>query len=175
MKKLNIVLPILITLFLVNLSFPNITAQENKVVKQKPSSVPIYSVSKYNPKGNPEEDLKKTVKLAKADGKRILLQVGGDWCGWCKLMNKYFHDNKAVAKVLAKDFIIMKVNYSTANRNKGFLSKYPKVSSYPYLFVLDSNGKLLHSQATEVLEKNRSYSEEAILKFLNKWAPKRSS
>jgi thiol:disulfide interchange protein len=134
---------------------------------------PVYSVESYDPKRDAAEDLKQTIAKAKPAGKRILVQVGGDWCGWCHLMNKYFHENEKVATALQKDFIIQKVNYSEENRNEVFLSKYPKVKGYPHLFVLESDGTLLHSQDTSELEEGKGYNERVVLEFLAKWAPKK--
>lgn len=145
------------------------------VAENQTVSAPVYSVAKYGPERDAEEDLTMTVRQATQDGKRILLQVGGDWCGWCLTMNAYFHENANVAQALSRDFIIMKVNYSDENQNKKFFKAYPEVRGYPHIFVLDSDGKLLHSQGTGVLEKGGSYSEEALLKFLSKWAPEQSS
>ena len=139
--------------------------------KSPSTAQPVYSVEKYDPQRDAAEDLKATI--AKAKGKRILMQVGGDWCGWCHLMNKYFHENEKVAAVLAKDFIIQKVNYSEENRNQDFLSKYPAIKGYPHIFVLESDGTLLHSQNTADLEEGKGYSEKAVLEFLAKWAPRK--
>src|SRR5262245_38609169 len=132
---------------------------------------PVYSVDSYDSKRDPAADLKLTI--AKAKGKRILVQVGGDWCGWCHLMNKYFHENEKVAAALARDFVIQKVNYSQENQNKEFLGQYPAIKGYPHLFVLESDGKLLHSQNTEELEEGKGYSERAVLEFLARWAPRK--
>lgn len=139
-----------------------------------PAVAPVYTVENYDPKRNPEEDLKATVKRAQSEEKRILVQVGGNWCGWCKLMNKYFHENPKVAGVLARDFLIMKVNYSKENENREFLKKYPSIPGYPHIYVLDSSGKLLHSQGTAALEEGKSYSEKKMLEFLGTWAPKKA-
>lgn len=134
---------------------------------------PIYSVETYDPKRDPAADLKLSIEQAKPAGKRILVQVGGDWCSWCHLMNKYFHENEKVAAALAKDFIIQKVNYSEENRNKEFLAKYPTIKGYPHLYVLESDGTLLHSQNTADLEEGKGYNERVMLDFLAKWAAKK--
>ena len=149
-------------------------ADQAEAKPAKPIVAPVYTVDTYDPKRSPEDDLKMTAKKATADGKRILIQVGGDWCGWCKLMNKYFHENEKVAAVLAKDYVIMKVNFSKENENKEFLKQYPSAQGYPHLYVLDSDGKFLHSQGTAVLEEGKNYSEKAMLEFLAKWAPARA-
>jgi len=66
--------------------------------------------------------------------------------------------------------VVLKVNYSDENENKDFLGKYPKIRGYPHLFVLDSDGKLLHSQGTAELEEGKGYNEQKVMAFLSKWA-----
>lgn len=39
----------------------------------------IYSVDQYDPDRDVETDLRETIELAKADRKRIILEVGGQW------------------------------------------------------------------------------------------------
>ncbi len=39
----------------------------------------IYTVSKYDPKRDATKDLAATVQRAKAEGKHIILEIGGDW------------------------------------------------------------------------------------------------
>ena len=39
----------------------------------------FYTVSKYDPQRNPAKDLEAAVKRAKAEGKRIILEIGGHW------------------------------------------------------------------------------------------------
>ncbi len=131
--------------------------------------VPVYSVKVYDPKRKPSEDLKETVRLAEAGKKRILLQVGGAWCGWCRAMNTFFQEHEKVARTLAENYLIMKVNWSPENPNGFFLKDYPDIESFPHLFVLESDGAFLHSQPTEGFEQRGSYSEKKLLEFLEKW------
>lgn len=69
------------------------------------------------------------------------------------------------------------VNWSIDSQNKAFLANYPKVSGYPFFFVLSANGKLLDAQPTDPLETDHKiqggYNHSAILEFLTKWAPSR--
>jgi hypothetical protein len=65
--------------------------------------------------------------------------------------------------------LVLKVNYSTDNKNADFLSKYPTIPGYPHFFVLDSDGTFLHSQGTGALEEGRGYNEQVFLDFLDKW------
>ncbi len=139
--------------------------------EQAPPGI-VYSVDKYDPTRNAAADLDQTVRQANQSGKRILLEVGGNWCGWCRALEKFIHATPSVTDALRNNYIIMKVNMSEENRNQEFLGRFPKIKGYPHIFVLDAAGNLLHSQETGVLEEAKSYSEKRFLDFLNQWAPK---
>ena len=70
-----------------------------------------------------------------------------------------------------KNFVTLKINVSPENMNEKFLSAYPAIPGYPHLFVLDSDGKLLHSQNTSELELGKSYNPDKVEAFLKHWAP----
>jgi thioredoxin-related protein len=127
--------------------------------------------AKFDPKRDPATDLKAAVKQATAEKKRILLDVGGEWCGWCHLLDKTFAGDPVLTDLLATKFVVMKVNFSEENENQPFLSKYPEFNSYPHLIVLDSNGKLLLAQNPVIFEKGKGYDPRALETFLKKWAP----
>jgi len=138
---------------------------------QHTSAAAVYSVDQYDPARDAAADLAETSRLAKESDKRILVEVGGNWCKWCRAFDKFIHNTPAVATALRDGYIVMKVNMSEENRNEAFLSRYPKIEGYPHIFVLDPDGKLLHSQDTGLLEEGKSYSERHFLEFLSKWAP----
>lgn len=128
------------------------------------------NTEKFDPKRDPSEDLKAAIKLAQKSNKKILLDIGGEWCIWCHRLDKFFEDNADINKFLKDNYIVMKVNYSPENKNDKFLSQYPKVAGYPHLFVLNKDGKLLHSQNTGDLEKGKGHDREKVMTFLKKWA-----
>ncbi|MEZ0325532.1 MAG: thioredoxin family protein [Fimbriimonas sp.] len=126
--------------------------------------------AKFDPKRDAAKDIADAVVLAKKQNKRIILDVGGEWCGWCKKLDKFFETDMESAEILKKKFIVVKVNYSQENENKTVLSKYPEIKGYPHLFVLDKNGKLLHSQDTGLLETGDHHDHDKVLAFLTKWS-----
>jgi thiol:disulfide interchange protein len=133
---------------------------------------PRYTpVTKYDPGRNADRDITEAIAEAQNTGKRILLEVGGDWCHWCHIMDDYFDKHPKLAASRDSNFITVKINFSPQNENEKVLSKYPKIPGYPHLFVLDTNGKLLHSQFTGELEQEESYNLQKFTDFLNKWAP----
>jgi len=146
------------------------TAREN--VKEETLSQSFYTVEHYGDDRITDEDLTRTIARAHTEKKRILLQVGGEWCGWCKLLTNFIEKNDTVRSSLEKNYLLMKVTYTQKQPNEAFLSKYPKIVGYPHLFVLDDNGKLLHSQETSPLEEGKGYNEGRILAFLEEWKRK---
>jgi hypothetical protein len=146
--------------------------------RQKPPAVgdfatrlPFYTVDRYDDQRDAAQDLARTIERAKAEHKHILVQVGGDWCGWCKRMSRFIETNEQVRAHVSRDYLLMKVTYDEKQPNTAFLSQYPKIKGYPHLFVLSSDGKLLHSQETADLEEGSAYNEQVYVSFLEKWKP----
>jgi hypothetical protein len=87
-------------------------------------------------------------------------------------MDEFFGDRPDLKSLRDKNYVLMKLNMSRENENKAFLSRYPKIHGYPHIFILDADGRLIQSQATNELEDGRSYNVKRFRKFLEKFAPK---
>ena len=149
--------------------FLTLNAQgQEKAVSLESRYVPVIQ---YDPKRDAGSDIKNAVIEAQRTGKHILLEVGGEWCTWCHILDKFFEQNRPLAELREKNFITVKVSYSPENKNQKVLSRYPTIPGYPHLFVLDQNGKLLHSQDTSKLESGKSYNLKGVTSFLRRWAP----
>jgi thiol:disulfide interchange protein len=138
------------------------------VLLAAPSTI---AAQKYNPARNADQDIKNAVVEAQKSGKRILLEVGGEWCSWCHVLDRFFRDNPSLTASRDRNYIVVKVNFSRENENKAALSRYPPIPGYPHFFVLNTDGTLLHSQKTEALEEGSSYNLARFSAFLDKWAP----
>lgn len=133
---------------------------------------PYIPVAKYDPKRDAARDIDDAVAEAKRTNRRILLEVGGEWCSWCHILDEYFDKHPDLTALRDKNFVTVKINFSEENPNKEVLSRYGPIEGYPHIFVLDSDGKFLHSQGTGVLESGRSYDLEKMTNFLKEWAPR---
>ena len=124
----------------------------------------------FDPKRDPAKDLDAGVVQARQTHKKILLDVGGEWCIWCHRLDDFIAGEQTLHQYMAEHYVVIKVNFSEENPNKTFLSRFPAIDGYPHLFVLDQDGKLLHSQSTGAFESGKGYSAAAIEEFLRKWA-----
>lgn len=127
----------------------------------------------YDESRDPAADLQAAVAQAQRENKRILLEVGGEWCIYCRILNKVIHDDERLTQRLRDGFVVVKVNFSDRVKNEAFLSRYPQIPSYPHLFLLESDGTLLLSQTPDDFMKDDKYVPDLILAFLEKWEPKR--
>ncbi|MGB5012910.1 MAG: thioredoxin family protein [Pyrinomonadaceae bacterium] len=151
-------------------------AAKPKVVKPttRPTTSPFVR-EKFDPLRDPKSDLAAAIISAAKENKRIILDVGGEWCGWCVYMDKFFYQNPELAKLRDDNYVWMKVNMSPENENSAFLSTYPEPSGYPHLYVLDDKGNMIHSQDTSPLESGKYYDLAKFTEFLKAWAPKKST
>lgn len=128
----------------------------------------VYEHS-YDPARNPAEDLQLAIADASAENKKILLKLGGDWCSWCLLLDKFIAQSDAVRQIYNDTFVTVKVNVSEDNWNEDFLAQFPKANGYPFFLILDQSGKLIGAQETGVLEDGRGYSEQKFRDFVLKY------
>jgi len=129
-------------------------------------------VDYYDPARDPADDLAQAIVIAQSENKRIMLELGGDWCIWCKYMDDFYATHDDILQLRADNYILVKVNVSEENMNDEFLSQFPEVNGYPHIFILESDGTFLHSQDTAELEDGgKSYVPEVFMAFLQKWAP----
>jgi thiol:disulfide interchange protein len=126
---------------------------------------------KFDPRRDAAADVAHAVALAKAQGKRVLVDVGGEWCAWCHIMDRFFAADAEARNLRERGFVWVKVNWSPDNKNEALLSRWPRIDGYPHLFVLGPDGTLLHSQDTGDLEKGRGYDRDRFIAFLRKWSP----
>ena len=124
----------------------------------------------YDAARNPAKDLQAAIEDATRTNRRILLEVGGDWCVYCGIMDATFQSHPALKKVLDERYVTLKVNFSKENPNEAFLSKFPQIIDYPHFFVLDSQGTLLRSQPTHPFEHGKTYNVGKLDSFLKKYS-----
>jgi len=138
-----------------------------------PSYVEVHT---YDHARNAATDIDRAVAEARKTGKRILVEIGGDWCPWCHSLDNFFQQHPDLLQLRDRQFITVDVYYGKDQKNEQVLSRYSKVLGIPHFFVLDDNGTLLHSQHVVELEAGGSYSTDKMKEFLIKWsAPNRNT
>ena len=105
----------------------------------------------YNEEINPLEQIDQAVLKAKARGKFVVCQVGGNWCIWCLRFADFITNDTTISKVINENFEYIHVNYNP--RKSGGEEKQKQAAAlmkrldncgrfgYPVFVVLDETVK----------------------------------
>lgn len=135
----------------------------------------------YDETVDPMTQIDEALTKAKAEGKYVVCQVGGNWCPWCLRFADFVENDSVVNKVVNDNFVYIHVNYnprkaaSEASRQKASLLMKrldnPGRFGYPVFVVLNEGGKVIHIQDSSFLEEGNGYSESKVLRFFKNWTP----
>ena len=127
-------------------------------------------VRDYDVSRDPGKDLQAAITEAHRTDRNILLDVGGHWCKWCAYLDKFFTDHVDMRELRDRNFVVVYVNFSDANKNEKFLKQFPAPKGFPHLYVLNADGRLIQSQATSSLEDGKKgYDVEKMRAFLEEY------
>lgn len=101
----------------------------------------------FDPTRNAAADLKAAEAQARAQGKPILMDVGGNWCPWCLLLDYTLQHDAALRSLQAENFVVLHVNWSSGNRNEAVLSQFPQPTGFPQWYLLTADGHLLEQKS----------------------------
>ncbi|UCD51982.1 MAG: thioredoxin family protein [Phycisphaerales bacterium] len=128
----------------------------------KPKREPIYQVD-----GRGTQRVKAALVRAGADNKRVLLMVGGNWCGWCYKLHDVFQQDGTVASLIRSEYDLVMID---SQADKDVIAKWKiQPQGYPYLAVVDATGKKLTEQETGSLEIGSKHDPRRVAAFLERW------
>ncbi len=124
----------------------------------------------YDEKADGAKQIADALAAAKKENKRVLLQFGANWCGWCHRLHKLFQTEEKIAAKLQESYVVVLVDVNNG-RNAAINEKYgnPMRHGLPVIVVLDPNGKALVTQDTGKLEVGDHHDPAKVLAFLTQW------
>ena len=129
--------------------------------------------SVYHPEADAKAEIANAVSKANAEGKHVFLQLGGNWCGWCKLFHELTTTDEELKKYIAENYEVVHVNYSKENENLEVMKAldFPQRFGFPVFVILDGTGKRIHTQNSGYLEEGKGHSQKKVMEFLKAWSP----
>jgi thioredoxin-related protein len=151
---------------------------QNEAGKQAKPAGTAKKATIYDRSADAQVQVEKACEQARRENKRILVMFGGDWCGWCHKLHELFASNAEVGKILSYEYVLVMVDIQAPNAEalqtkcKTGLSKeeVQKGVGYPFLSVLDADGKVVTALRTDVLEEGDHHDPSRVKEFLNRWA-----
>ena len=145
------------------------------MVAQEQEQSPLPKV--YNEQINPLEQIDQAIAQARAEGKFVICQVGGNWCPWCLRFADYITNDSTINSVIEQNFVYIHVNYHPRKATEWSAAMMKRLNNpgrfgFPGFVVLDEQGNVLHIQDSSFLEEGKSYNQEKVLRFFKNWTPK---
>jgi thiol:disulfide interchange protein len=131
----------------------------------------------YDVHADGEAQIAAAVSIAAGTHKVVLLELGANWCIWCRRLHEVFDNDPAVSKALRESYVVVLIDVNTRRgekRNAGLNARLgnPTEHGIPAIVLLDSHGKQLMTKDTGELEDGEGYSVPKIREFLADWAPR---
>ncbi|MEX2316247.1 MAG: thioredoxin family protein [Pirellulales bacterium] len=148
------------------------------VAKPLSDAAPLSAVAKpereliYDPSADGKALIAAALERATRTDKHVLIEWGGNWCGWCYKLHDVFTKDELVRPIMFEQYELVLIDQGT---NETLMKSYggeDRDYSYPHLTILDMKGKVLVNQNTEPLEEGPKHVPARVAEFLRKWAPK---
>jgi thioredoxin-related protein len=148
---------------------------ESKADKPKKSAL-------YDPKADARAQVEAAVARARRDHSRVLIQFGFEGCSWCHKLHRLFEQDEEIRKLLRDEYVLVLVDIQAPHADellrevKGVLAPddLQKAVGFPFLGVLDGDGKVITAQRTDPLEKGKGHDPAKVKKFLDRWVAPRA-
>ncbi|MEZ6096094.1 MAG: thioredoxin family protein [Pirellulaceae bacterium] len=138
---------------------------------KKPKREPIY-----DEEADATHDIETALAKAKKENRRVLIQWGANWCGWCYLLHDLMDKDAAIRRELMYEYDVVLVDIGQSDKNKDLIEKYKAdiaKQGVPFLTILDADGNVVVNQETSSLESKEEgkheHVPEAVLEFLTKY------
>jgi thiol-disulfide isomerase/thioredoxin len=136
------------------------------VTPTPPARPPIY-----DPTADGKAVIAAAIAQAARADKHVLIEWGGNWCGWCYKLHDVFTQDSEVEPIVFQDYELVLLDEGS---NRELMESYggkDREYSFPHLTILDAEGNVLTNQETGSLEDGPKHVPERVATFLKKWAP----
>ena len=125
-------------------------AQEQPADQHAPAAKPAT----YDESADAREQIAEALKKAKKENRRVLLQWGANWCGWCHALHNTMKNDPKVARKLLYEYDVVLVDVGDdGKKNRDLAKEYgATLASFPYLTILDADGEVVLNSQTEPFE-----------------------
>ena len=169
-------IPSLLAVTLVLAAVSSLMAQDESRAQAKDKTVQNQHAKPkaiYDEQADAREQIAKALEHAKKENRRVLIQWGANWCGWCHLLHDTFKKDREIRRKLLYEYDLVLIDVGRGDKNVELAAEYKadfKKHGLPYLTVLDADGHAIANQETGSLEAKgegaKGHDPKAVLDFL---------
>lgn len=144
------------------------------VSQEQPKATDAPLIEPYDEKAVPSNDIDAALRLAKGDGKLVLLDFGANWCPDCLVLATLFED-PSVKPYLDENFYVVHIDVGYWDKNLDTSQLYgnPIEKGIPAVVILDGEGNTLATTQDGTLANARTATAPEVLGYLKGWVAKK--
>ncbi|HEY0283533.1 MAG TPA: thioredoxin family protein [Rhizomicrobium sp.] len=150
----------------------SIAATAPKVHIASLADLPVVERSPYNPNANATAAVDAAFARAKKNGKRVLIDLGGNWCPDCIVLANLMQLPE-MKPFLAAHFEIVAVDVGRFDKNLQIPARFgitKRLEGVPSVIIAEPNGKFVNPGRIAALADARHMTPQAIADWLAQWA-----
>jgi thiol:disulfide interchange protein len=129
----------------------------------------------YDTHADGEQLLAEALQTARAENKRVLLDLGANWCSDSQGMFQLLTTNTPIRRFIQDNYVFTMVDVNKNGfkpRNEKLVERLgnPISNGIPKLLILDASGKVLNTDPDERLTDSDHDRPAIVLAYLRKWA-----
>ena len=125
----------------------------------------------YDLNADSKGELDAALARAKKSGKRVIVDLGGNWCGDCRVFSAMV-SSPQVKPFVDAHFEMVMVNVGRYDTNLDIPARFglDKLGAAPTTLIVSADGKLLNGDDTVALKDARAMTAQAVVDWLAHWA-----
>lgn len=126
----------------------------------------------FDETANADAAVDAAIARAKASHKRVLIDLGGNWCADCRILSGLM-ELPEMRSFLAAHYEIVDVDVGRFNRNLQIPARYgitQKLEGVPAILVVTPDGRLVNAGKVSAIEDARHMTPQALADWLAQWS-----
>jgi thiol-disulfide isomerase/thioredoxin len=168
--KPRIMLPVLAGLAM--LAAPAWSAKAPHIGIASLRDLPVVERAPYDASADAGKAVDAAFARAKKNGKRVLIDLGGNWCGDCIVLANIMQLPE-LRPFLAAHFEVVAVDVGRFDRNLQIPARFgitQRLEGVPSVIVAEPDGRIVNPGRIAALADARSMTPQAIADWLAQWA-----
>ena len=136
------------------------------------SDLPVVTRAPFMENADANAAVDAAFARAKKSGKRVMIDLGGNWCGDCIVLANLMH-LKEMQPFLAAHFEMASVDVGRFDKNLQIPARFgitKRLEGVPAVIIAEPDGKFVNPGKITALSDARHMSPQAIADWLAQWA-----
>jgi hypothetical protein len=155
------------------LALPATAAPAPRLALRSLAELPVITMKPYDESANANAAVAAAFARARHSGKRVLIDLGGNWCGDCVVLANVMALPE-LKPFLAAHFEMVSVDVGRFNKNLQIPARFgirTRLKGVPAILVVEPNGTtLVDAGRVSALEDARHMTPQGLADWLAQWA-----